>query len=142
MICDDIQLNYNAEENSYELRADVPGSNVTWYYRDSGDEIDTGNEISIPVEGEPRSVTVCAVYELDGCYQTCCITFWLGNPYDCDYIFYDFNEFENGFDLTFTGTGNQLTWYNDSTGEELEADNNNSVFIPFVACKRMCWHQG
>jgi hypothetical protein len=104
---------------------------LTWYNDDTGEELGTGTSVVIPLEPACYQFNGSVRYydEIQERWVICCISIWICDPYDCFDITYAFNG-SNAFELTFTGNGTNLTWYNDDTGEELGSG--TSILIPIV----------
>jgi hypothetical protein len=127
--CNLIDYEYLPSSNTYLLSLNTSSSDVTWVNTATGSELGYGQEVLIPVPGSCQMYSICAYYYDSGseCYSICYLNLWICDPYDCNDIIYSFNGV-NGYDLTFTGGGSNLTWYNDDTGQLLGSG--SSVYIP------------
>ncbi|MBK6903065.1 MAG: hypothetical protein IPH04_09730 [Saprospirales bacterium] len=119
--CAQILYDYQPANNSYQLTLNAAySSNIVWVNTATGAQLGTGQQISLSVPDPCQMMSICAFYynTQSGCYNVCSLKLWLCNPFDCDYIAYNFNG-DDAYELTFTGSGSQITWYNDDTNQQI-----------------------
>ncbi|MEL6718954.1 MAG: T9SS type A sorting domain-containing protein, partial [Bacteroidota bacterium] len=88
------------------------GNNMTWSFPSSG------------------KYTICYTYtSFDGFKFSCCKTIWIEEPNDCDLITVEYDWNSNSYLLSVSG-GEQVTWINEQTNQNIGSGNTTTVFNP------------
>ncbi|MEM9848958.1 MAG: PPC domain-containing protein, partial [Bacteroidota bacterium] len=123
--CESVSFQYAGSNGSLRYQFSVPSALASgrWTAKKGNSTITIGNGRSINFTfNSGGEYEVCYIYtNADGCEIKCCKTIFIENPYDCDRIFYRFNNTTNRYELSIPGiaAANVLSWTDD--------DNNTTI---------------
>ncbi|MCB0553582.1 MAG: PKD domain-containing protein [Phaeodactylibacter sp.] len=131
--CNDIVFAYNGLDGGYDLSLNNSNySQATWYNDNTGNVLETGGSVFIPIGGGciQYNATVRYYDSLCNCWRVCCISFWLCDPYACGLITSTYDP-NTGYELTLGDPdATSIMWFDDTNGEALGSGSTTTLSLP------------